>query len=74
MVKRATPNHIIPLESGGANAWWNLAPTFGKLPNHSIPGALGPHAKGGALRRTIQRGPKALPAGRVTDLTRILEK
>jgi RHS repeat-associated protein len=64
----ATPHHIIPLESGGANKWWNLMPTFGRLPNHSLPGIKGPHAEGGVLRNTIQRGPKALPAGTVTDL------
>ncbi|VAX08082.1 hypothetical protein; Some weak similarities with unknown protein, partial [hydrothermal vent metagenome] len=37
---KATPHHIIPLESGGANAWWNLMPTNGKLPNHSLPDIL----------------------------------
>ena len=36
--RRATPHHIIPLESGGANKWWNLVPTFGEIPNHSLPG------------------------------------
>lgn len=66
----ATPHHIIPLESGGANAWWNLMPTRGSLPNHSLPGVPGPHASGSVLRSTIQQGPKALPKGRVTDLRR----
>ena len=66
--KPATPHHIIPLESGGANKWWNLMPTFGNLPNHSLPGIPGPHAGGGVLRTTIQRGRKALPPGTVTDL------
>ncbi|UWS28290.1 hypothetical protein NYP81_09945 [Erwinia pyrifoliae] len=64
----ATPHHIIPLESGGANKWWNLMPTNGVLPNHSLPGIPGPHAAGGVLRTTIQRGRKALPPGTVTDL------
>ncbi|MEG7503530.1 hypothetical protein V6D99_21785, partial [Providencia stuartii] len=50
----ATPHHIIPLESGGANKWWNLMPTNGTLPNHSLPGIPGPHAAGGTLRTTIQ--------------------
>ncbi|ECG1483910.1 hypothetical protein DT144_25100 [Salmonella enterica subsp. enterica] len=64
----ATPHHIIPLESGGANKWWNLMPTHGALPNHSLPGVPGPHAAGGALRTTIQQGRKALPPGTVTDI------
>jgi hypothetical protein len=64
----ATPHHIIPLESGGANAWWNLMPTNGSLPNHSLPGIPGPHAAGGLLRGTIQRGRRALPPGTTTDL------
>ncbi|PHM66255.1 RHS family protein [Xenorhabdus sp. KJ12.1] len=64
----ATPHHIIPLESGGANKWWNLMPTYGKLPNHSLPGIPGPHAAGGVLRTTIQQGRKALPPGTITDL------
>ncbi|MFB3238459.1 RHS repeat-associated core domain-containing protein [Aeromonas salmonicida] len=50
----ATPHHIIPLESGGANEWWNLMPTNGALPNHSLPGVPDPHAAGGTLRTTIQ--------------------
>lgn len=64
----ATPHHIIPLESGGANKWWNLMPTNGALPNHSLPGVPGPHAAGGTLRTTIQQGRKALPPGTITDL------
>ncbi|MNQ74930.1 putative deoxyribonuclease RhsB [compost metagenome] len=64
----ATPHHIIPLESGGANKWWNLMPTHGALPNHSLPGIPGPHAAGGVLRTTIQQGRKALPPGTITDL------
>nr|MBS9430888.1 HNH endonuclease [Photorhabdus akhurstii] len=64
----ATPHHIIPLESGGANKWWNLMPTHGKLPNHSLPGIPGPHAAGGVLRTTIQQGRKVLPPGTITDL------
>ncbi|WP_228940675.1 RHS repeat-associated core domain-containing protein [Photorhabdus thracensis] len=64
----ATPHHIIPLESGGANKWWNLMPTHGTLPNHSLPGIPGPHAAGGVLRTTIQQGRKALPPGTITDL------
>ncbi len=66
----ATPHHIIPLESGGANAWWNLMPTHGSLPNHSLPGIPGPHAAGGVLRQTIQQGRRALPPGTTTDLRR----
>lgn len=66
--KKATPHHIIPLESGGSNKWWNLMPTYGKLPNHSLTGIPGPHAKGGALRNSIQKGRKSLPPGTVTDL------
>jgi len=66
----ATPHHIIPLESGGANAWWNLMPTHGSLPNHSLPGTPGPHAAGGVLRGTIQQGRRALPPGTTTDLRR----
>ncbi len=66
--KGATPHHIIPLESGGANKWWNLMPTNGTLPNHSLPGIPGPHAAGGTLRTTIQQGRKALPPGTITDL------
>jgi hypothetical protein len=27
----------MPLEGGGANKWWNLVPTHGALPNHSLP-------------------------------------
>ncbi|MGF1688416.1 DUF6531 domain-containing protein [Photobacterium japonica] len=68
VMKPATPHHIIPLESGGSNKWWNLMPTFGRLPNHSLPGIPGPHARDGVLRETIQRGPKALPGGTITDL------
>ncbi|MFP1850146.1 RHS repeat-associated core domain-containing protein, partial [Lonsdalea quercina] len=64
----ATPHHIIPLESGGANKWWNLMPTHGALPNHSLPGIPGPHAAGGVLRTTVQQGRKALPPGTITDL------
>jgi RHS repeat-associated protein len=64
----ATPHHIIPLESGGANKWWNLMPTNGSLPNHSLPGIEGPHAAGGVLRTTIQQSRKALPPGTITDL------
>ncbi|WP_183133188.1 RHS repeat-associated core domain-containing protein, partial [Pseudomonas syringae group genomosp. 3] len=64
----ATPHHIIPLESGGANKWWNLMPTNGKLPNHSLPGIPGPHAAGGVLRGTIQQSRKALPPGTITDM------
>ncbi|WP_139813954.1 RHS repeat-associated core domain-containing protein, partial [Pseudomonas putida] len=64
----ATPHHIIPLESGGANKWWNLMPTRGKLPNHSLPGIPGPHAAGGVLRTTIQQSRKALPPGTITDM------
>ncbi len=64
----ATPHHIIPLESGGSNKWWNFVPTYGASPNHALPGIPGPHASGGALRRTIQRGRKALPPGTPTDL------
>ncbi|MFQ2166067.1 RHS repeat-associated core domain-containing protein [Aeromonas hydrophila] len=64
----ATPHHIIPLESGGANKWWNLMPTNGALPNHSLPGVPGPHAAGGTLHTTIQQGRKALPPGTITDL------
>nr|WP_268806862.1 RHS repeat-associated core domain-containing protein [Yersinia entomophaga] len=64
----ATPHHIIPLESGGANKWWNLMPTHGTLPNHSLPGIPGPHAAGGVLRTTVQQGRKALPPGTITDL------
>ncbi|WP_415639806.1 RHS repeat-associated core domain-containing protein, partial [Pseudomonas floridensis] len=64
----ATPHHIIPLESGGANKWWNLMPTNGKLPNHSLPGIPGPHAAGGILRSTIQQSRKALPPGTITDM------
>ncbi|NHB59594.1 hypothetical protein G9F32_16505 [Acinetobacter sp. 194] len=66
----ATPHHVIPLESGGANKWWNLMPTYGKLPNHSLPGIPGPHAKGGVLRTSIQQGRKSLPPGTITDLRR----
>jgi hypothetical protein len=68
VMKPATPHHIIPIESGGSNKWWNLMPTFGRLPNHSLAGVPGPHAKGGVLRDTIQKGPKALPPGMQTDL------
>jgi hypothetical protein len=68
VTKNATPHHVIPLKSGGANKWWNLMPTFGQAPNHSLPGIPGPHAKGGVLRETIQKGPKALPPGILTDL------
>jgi len=64
----ATPHHVIPLESGGANKWWNLMPTRGKLPNHSLPGIPGPHAAGGVLRTTIQQSRKALPPGTITDM------
>ncbi|TDV58743.1 RHS repeat-associated protein [Pseudomonas sp. LP_7_YM] len=64
----ATPHHIIPLESGGANKWWNLMPTNGTLPNHSLPGISGPHAAGRVLRATIQQSRKALPPGSLTDL------
>ena len=64
----ATPHHVIPLESGGANAWWNLMPTNGRLPNHSLPGIPGPHAAGGVLRESIQQGRRALPSGTTTDL------
>ncbi|HHK8131339.1 TPA: RHS repeat-associated core domain-containing protein, partial [Serratia marcescens] len=64
----ATPHHIIPLESGGANKWWNLMPTHGTLPNHSLPGVPGPHAAGGVLRTTVQQSRKALPPGTITDL------
>ncbi len=56
----ATPHHIIPLESGGANKWWNAMPTFGKSPNHSLKGLSGPHAKGNILRKTIQAPRKKL--------------
>jgi hypothetical protein len=66
----ATPHHIIPLESGGANAWWNLMPTHGSLPNHSLPCIPGPHAAGGVLRDTIQQGRRAVPPGTKTDLRR----
>lgn len=52
---KAVLHHIIPLESGGANKWWNGLPTFGKGPNHSLSGKRGPHAKGGVLRNSIQR-------------------
>ncbi|QSI29786.1 hypothetical protein GNX71_09405 [Variovorax sp. RKNM96] len=72
-LKLATPHHIYPLESGGANKWWNLMPTFGQLPNHSLPGIAGPHAAGGVLRSTIQGGPKQLPYGRTTDLRQIID-
>jgi 5-methylcytosine-specific restriction endonuclease McrA len=51
----ATAHHIIPLESGGANKWWNLSPTFGSSPNHSLKGVAGPHAKKRVLRKTIQK-------------------
>lgn len=64
----ATSHHIIPLESGGANRWWNLMPTNGALPNHSRPRVPGHHAAGGTLRATIQQGRKALPPGTITDL------
>lgn len=64
----ATAHHVIPLESGGANKWWNLMPTHGTLPNHSLPGIPGPHAAGGVLRTTIQQGRKALPPKTITDL------
>ncbi len=50
----ATLHHIVPLESGGANKWWNAMPTFGSSPNHSLSGVAGPHARGGVLRKTIQ--------------------
>nr|WP_080965273.1 RHS repeat-associated core domain-containing protein [Pectobacterium peruviense] len=66
--KGATLHHIIPLESGGENKWWNLMPTNGTLPNHSLPGIPGPHAAGGTLRTTIHQGRKALPPGTITDL------
>ncbi len=66
----ATPHHIIPLESGGANKWYNIVPTYGELPNHSLPGIAGPHAAGGKLRQTIQRGRRALPPGTVTDISK----
>jgi 5-methylcytosine-specific restriction endonuclease McrA len=52
--RSATLHHIIPLESGGANKWWNVMPTFGKAPNHSLKRVPGPHARGGILRKTIQ--------------------
>lgn len=52
--RSATPHHIIPLESGGANKAWNIMPTFGSSPNHSLQGVAGPHAKGRVLRKTIQ--------------------
>ncbi len=67
---RATPHHILPLESGGANKWYNLMPTHGTTPNHALQGVPGPHAKGGVLRETIQRGPVKLPPGTNTDLRR----
>ena len=67
----ATPHHIIPLESGGANAWWNLMPTHGALPNHSLPGIPGPHARGGLLRGTIQQPRSILKPGETTDLRRL---
>jgi hypothetical protein len=67
----ATPHHIIPLESGGANKWWNLMPTNGALPNHSLPGIFGPHAAGGLLRGPIQQGRRSLPPGTTTDLRRL---
>ena len=66
--RAATPHHIIPLESGGANKWWNLMPTFGRLPNHSLPGVPGPHAKGGVLRTTIQAPRSQLEPGTTTDI------
>jgi hypothetical protein len=66
--RRSTPHHIIPLESGGANKWWNLLPTNGQLPNHSLPGIPGPHARGGVLRSTIQRSRSALEPGTETIL------
>ncbi len=66
--RAATPHHIVPLESGGANAWWNLMPTFGASPNHALPGIPGPHAGGGLLRGTIQQSRRSLPPGTVTDL------
>ena len=52
----ATPHHIVPITSGGANKWYNLMPTYGRLPNHSHPniGRPGPHASDGLLRSTIQ--------------------
>jgi len=53
--KPATAHHIVPLESGGANKSWNIMPTFGSSPNHSLKGVAGPHAKDRVLRKTIQR-------------------
>lgn len=66
----ATPHHVIPLESGGANKWYNLMPTRGALPNHSLPDAAGPHAKGSVLRQSVQQSRKRLPPGTETDLRR----
>lgn len=39
----------MPLEGGGANKWWNLMPTHGALPNHSLPRIPDPHAAGRVL-------------------------
>ena len=66
--RRISWKRVIPLESGGSNKWWNFVPTYGASPNHALPRIPGPHARGGALRRTIQRGKKALPPGTTTDL------
>jgi len=68
--KGATPHHIVPLESGGANKWYNIMPTEGVLPNHSLPGIRGPHGAGSVLRQTVQRSRRALPPGTVTRLNR----
>jgi hypothetical protein len=66
----ATPHHIVPLESGGSNKWYNIMPTHGALPNHSLPQEPGPHASGSLLRQTVQRGRRQLPPGTTTDLRR----
>jgi len=54
----ATPHHIIPLKSGGANEWWNLAPV-----KHPHTGTI--HGKGSALRKEL---PYSIEEGTITNL------
>ena len=68
--RKATLHHVIPLESGGANKWWNAMPTFGRSPTHAVRGARGPHSRNSVLRRTIQRSRRSMGEGTVTDLLR----
>ncbi|MCG7963064.1 MAG: HNH endonuclease, partial [Candidatus Thiodiazotropha taylori] len=56
--KGATPHHVIPLKSGGANEWWNLMPV-----KHPHTGTI--HGTGSALRTEL---PYGVEPGTITEI------